>query len=51
MECFKGGSILSIDQLTAAAGLSAPEVSATLMMLELKKLVAKRSDGAFEARS
>ncbi len=28
-----------------------PQLPAMLMMLELKRLVAKRADGAFEARS
>jgi len=50
-ECFKGGSLLGTDALTAATGLAAHEVSAALMMLELKKLVAKRADGTFEARA
>jgi DNA processing protein len=49
-ECFRGGALLGIDALTTQTGLSAPEVSAALMMLELKKLVAKRADGTFEAR-
>lgn len=47
---FDGGSILSIDALVAATGLAAHQVSAALMMLELKKLVVKRTDGTFEAR-
>lgn len=51
IECFRGGSILGIDQLTAHTGLTAPEISATLMLLELKKLVSKRADGTFEPRS
>ena len=50
-ECFRGGSILTPDALTAQTGLSAAQLSATLMMLELKRLIAKRADGAFEARS
>jgi len=49
--CFRGGAILSPDALTAHTGLSAATLSATLMMLELKRLVAKRADGAFEARA
>jgi DNA processing protein len=49
-ECFQGGSILAPDALAAQTGLSAAQISATLMMLELKRLVAKRADGAFEAR-
>jgi len=36
--------------LNCTNGSAAPQFSATLMMLELKRLVAKSSDGAFEAR-
>lgn len=50
MACFAGGAILAPDALVAATGLASPALSATLMMLELKRLVAKRADGAFEAR-
>ena len=50
-ECFRGGGILAPDALAAQTGLSAAQLSATLMMLELKRLIAKRADGAFEARS
>lgn len=50
VECFRGGALLGIDDLAATTGLSTPEVSATLMSLELKKLVTKRADGTFEAR-
>jgi DNA processing protein len=50
LDCFKGGSLLGIDALTVATGLAAHEISAALMMLELKKLVLKRADGTFEAR-
>jgi DNA processing protein len=49
-ECFRGGAILSPDTLSGLTELSAAQLSATLMMLELKRLVAKRADGAFEAR-
>jgi DNA processing protein len=49
-ECFRGGAILSPDALAAQTGLAAAQLSATLMMLELKRLIAKRADGAFEAR-
>ena len=48
---FNGGGLLGVDALTAATGLSSPEVSAALMGLELKKLVTKRADGTFEART
>ena len=50
-ECFRGGAILAPDALATNTGLNAAQLSATLMMLELKRLVAKRADGAFEARS
>ncbi len=48
---FSGGGMLGVDALTTATGLSAPEVSAALMSLELKRLVNKRADGTFEARA
>ncbi len=47
---FAGGEILAPDAVAAQTGLSAAYVSATLMMLELKRLVVKRADGRFEAR-
>ena len=50
LECFRGGSVLSIDALVGLTQLPAHELGATLMLLELKKLVVKRADGAFEAR-
>ena len=50
-ECFTGGEIISSDAIVARTGLPSPQVSAALMMLELKRLIAKRSDGAFEGRS
>jgi DNA processing protein len=49
-ECFRGGAILSPDAVAAQTGASAAQLSATLMMLELKHLIAKRADGSFEAR-
>lgn len=48
--CFAGGAILSPDALAAQTGLPAAGISATLMMLELKRRIAKRADGRFEAR-
>jgi DNA processing protein len=50
-ECLRGGEKLGIDALTNLTGLGASEVSAALMMLELKRLVTKRADGNFEARA
>jgi len=49
--CFRGGAILTPDALTALTGLGAAELSSTLMRLELKRIVAKRADGAFEMRA
>jgi DNA processing protein len=49
-ECFRGGAIATPDTLALQTGLSAAQLSATLMMLELKRLVVKRADGAFEGR-
>ena len=48
--CFGGGAIVSIDAVSAQTGLPTAQLSATLMMLELKRLIAKRADGTFEAR-
>ncbi len=48
-ECFRGGSVLNPDAISGFSGRAIAEVSATLMMLELKKLVRKRADGNFEA--
>jgi DNA processing protein len=50
LASFAGGAILTPDGIAELTGLSAAQLSSTLMMLELKRLVAKRSDGAFEAR-
>lgn len=47
---FRGGEILTPDAVTARLGIPSAEVSATLMMLELKRLIAKRTDGAYEQR-
>jgi len=51
IAAFSGGALLGVDALTAATGLGSSEVSVALMGLELKKLVLKRADGTFEARS
>lgn len=45
------GATLSVDALTAATGLASPQVSAALMMLELKRCIVKRADGSFEERA
>lgn len=51
LDCFRGGGQLGVDALATNTGLATSEISAALMMLELKKLIAKRADGSFEARS
>jgi len=43
-----GGEARTLDQIAEGASLSVGEASATLMILELKRLVVKRVDGAFE---
>ncbi len=48
--CFAGGAMVSIDTVSGQTGLPTARLSATLMMLELKRLIAKRADGTFEAR-
>ena len=46
---FSGGAILHADDIVTQTGLDAATVSAGLLILELKRLIAKRTDGAFEA--
>jgi DNA processing protein len=50
VKAFAGGAILSVDALVSHTGLAAHQLSSLLMMLELKRVVAKRSDGCFELR-
>jgi DNA processing protein len=47
-ECFRGGSQLAPDTICGLTGRAVGEVSAALLMLELKKLLRKRSDGTYE---
>lgn len=51
LETFRGGEVMSPDGVAGATGLPASTVSATLMMLELKRLIGKRADGSFEQRA
>ena len=46
---FANGEILTIDRLTELTSRPAHELSPLLMMLELKRKIAKRADGSFEA--
>ncbi|MFU8847813.1 MAG: DNA-processing protein DprA [Opitutales bacterium] len=49
MALFAGGEALSPDRIAERLQWPYPEVSALLMGLEIKRLVAKRADGAYEA--
>lgn len=49
LQLFAGGNLLTIDALAGLARRTPAQVSATLMMLELRRLVRKRADGTFEA--
>ncbi len=49
MDCFTGGEIVAPDVISGRLSRSSAEISAVLMGLELKRLVAKRADGRFEA--
>jgi DNA processing protein len=46
---FADGAILGADVLARETGLGAAQVSAALMLLELKHLIGKRLDGSYEA--
>lgn len=48
---FDSGEMLTLDALLEKTGLPYAELAPALMMPELKKLVAKRLDGTYEARS
>jgi DNA processing protein len=50
MDYFVGGEITSPDALAERLEKPIAEISGALMGLELKRLVAKRADGRFEAR-
>lgn len=51
LAVFAGGALLTPDAVAAQAGLPAAEVSATLLMLELKRTLVRHADGTFEART
>ena len=50
MACFAGGAMPTLDTLAVQTGKPVGALSATLMMLELKRLIVKKTDGTFEAR-
>ena len=47
--CFAGGALLTADAVVKQTALPAADVSVALMLLELKRLIAKRADGSYEA--
>lgn len=49
IDLFAGGESLSPDQISERLQWPYPEVAALLMGLEIKRLVSKRSDGAYES--
>ena len=49
LDFFRGGELCLPDQISQELNRPSAEVSAALMGLELKRLVAKRADGYFEA--
>ncbi len=51
LDRFSGGGVLTADALAAGTGIPAGRLSAALMALELKQLIARRLDGAFEQAS
>lgn len=50
LDCFTGGERCGPDQISQQTNRASAEVSATLMGLEIKRLISKRADGRFEAR-
>lgn len=51
MAFFSGGELLPADLLAEKSGQPVHEVAVLLMQLELKRLIAKRTDGKFKARA
>ena len=49
LDCFKGGELCLPDRISQQLNRPSAEVSAALIGLELKRLVAMRADGCFEA--
>src|SRR6185312_3914853 len=48
LDRFADGAVLGADALAGLVGWPAPRVAAALMMLEIKQLVVRRLDGAYE---
>ena len=50
IDALEGGEHYSADTLVETLSMTFPQLSSTLMMLELKNKVVKRADGTFELR-
>ncbi len=50
LETLSDGSVWHPDQIAAMTGLAQPTVLSELLLLELRRIVGKRSDGAYEQR-
>ncbi len=50
VACFRGGAILGADALVGLTGFGAAQLAVVLLGLELRRVLAKRADGAFELR-
>ena len=50
LACFQEGELLTAEAVAQRTQLSPQQVVSTLVLLELKKLIAKRTDATFEAR-
>lgn len=50
LEALEGGEVLLLEEVAGRCGARVQEVAASLMMLELTRLVSKRADGRFERR-
>jgi predicted transcriptional regulator len=48
LHALSDGAILGLDELCGLLRLPAPEIMASLTMLELNRLVVKRMDGRYE---
>ncbi len=48
LACFAGGAQLSPDEIVGLIGVSISEANTALMMLELQRRLAKRTDGRYE---
>lgn len=50
LDCFRGGEILSAEEVARAAGMAPADTGGLLVLLELKKCVRRHMDGRYERR-